>query len=114
MLERGVPVSSVFHLRVNLALKSMPHYGLRLKKLVEAGKEFNITPYGTETMHVLRAEKGFIIAGQDTDGNVHLVEHGWAVGMKKPFPFIGKRGMQRQDCAREDRKQLCLKTLIPR
>src|SRR5205814_7480092 len=29
-----------------------------------------ITPYGTETMHVLRAERGFIIVGQETDGTV--------------------------------------------
>ena len=42
------------------------------------------------------------------DGSVHPYDlnMGWAVGMKKPFPFIGKRGMQRQDCVREDRKQL--------
>ena len=36
--------------------------------LMDAGEEFDITPYGTETMHVLRAEKGFVILGQDTDG----------------------------------------------
>jgi sarcosine oxidase subunit alpha len=94
------------------------HYGLHVwEALIEAGKEFNITPYGTETMHVLRAEKGFIIAGQDTDGSVHPYDlnMGWAVGMKKPFPFIGKRGMQRQDCVRENRKQLVgLKTLDPK
>ena len=85
------------------------HYGLHVwEALMQAGEEFNITPYGTETMHVLRAEKGFIIAGQDTDGSVTPMDldMGWAVGMKKPFQFIGKRGMQRQDCVREDRKQL--------
>lgn len=85
------------------------HYGLHVwEALMDAGAEFNITPYGTETMHVLRAEKGFIIAGQDTDGSVTPMDldMGWAVGMKKPFQFIGKRGMQRQDCVREDRKQL--------
>ena len=38
--------------------------------LMAAGEEFGITPYGTETMHVLRAEKGYIIVGQDTDGSV--------------------------------------------
>ena len=94
------------------------HYGLHVwEALIEAGKEFNITPYGTETMHVLRAEKGFIIAGQDTDGSVHPMDlnMGWAVGMKKPFSFIGKRGMQRQDCVRENRKQLVgLKTKDPK
>jgi sarcosine oxidase subunit alpha len=59
-------------------------------------------------MHVLRAEKGFIIVGQDTDGSVHPYDlgMGWAVAKKKPFSFIGKRGMARADCVREDRKQL--------
>ena len=30
------------------------------ERFMEAGKAFDIAPYGTETMHVLRAEKGFI------------------------------------------------------
>ena len=46
-------------------------YGRYLwEALIAAGEEFDITPYGTETMHVLRAEKGFIIVGQDTDGSM--------------------------------------------
>lgn len=76
--------------------------------LMSAGQEFDITPYGTETMHVLRAEKGFIIVGQDTDGSVSPIDlgMGWAVSMKKPFPFLGKRSLARADTARTDRKQL--------
>ena len=76
--------------------------------LMKAGAEFGITPYGTETMHVLRAEKGFIIVGQDTDGSVSPIDlgMGWAVGMKKPFSFLGKRSLARADTARSDRKQL--------
>jgi sarcosine oxidase subunit alpha len=76
--------------------------------LMAAGKEFDITPYGTETMHVLRAEKGFIIVGQDTDGSVSPIDlgMGWAVSMKKPFSFLGKRSLARADTARGDRKQL--------
>ena len=73
-----------------------------------AGEAYGITPYGTESMHVLRAEKGFIIAGQDTDGSVTPadINHSWAVAKKKPFSFIGKRGMVREDCLRPNRKQL--------
>ncbi len=85
------------------------HYGLAAwQALFEAGQEFNLTPYGTETMHVLRAEKGFIIVGQDTDGSMtpYDMDHGWAVSNNKPFSFIGKRGMNRADCLRTDRKQL--------
>ncbi|MGK8708551.1 sarcosine oxidase subunit alpha [Metapseudomonas otitidis] len=86
------------------------------KQLIEAGRKYNLTPYGTETMHVLRAEKGFIIVGQDTDGSVTPDDlgMGWCVGRNKPFSWIGWRGMNREDCLREDRKQLVgLKPLDP-
>ncbi len=76
-------------------------------KCMEAGKEFNITPYGTETMHLLRAEKGFIITGQDTDGTLTPsdLQMDWIIGKKK-YDFIGKRSLYRSDTIREDRKQL--------
>ncbi|MCG4453066.1 sarcosine oxidase subunit alpha [Pseudomonas sp. MMS21-TM103] len=79
-----------------------------LEKIVEAGKKYNLTPYGTETMHVLRAEKGFIIVGQETDGSVTPddLNMGWCVGRTKPFSWIGWRGMNREDCLKENRKQL--------
>ena len=79
-----------------------------LEKIVEAGKQYNLTPYGTETMHVLRAEKGFIIVGQDTDGSMTPddLNMGWCVGRTKPFSWLGWRGMNREDCVREQRKQL--------
>lgn len=78
------------------------------QKIIEAGKKHGLTPYGTETMHVLRAEKGFIIVGQDTDGSVTPddLNMSWCVGRNKPFSWIGLRGMNRQDCVREQRKQL--------
>jgi sarcosine oxidase subunit alpha len=79
-----------------------------LEAIVEAGKAYNLTPYGTETMHVLRAEKGFIIVGQDTDASMTPddLNMGWCVGRTKTFPWIGSRGMTREDCVRDDRKQL--------
>ncbi len=85
------------------------HYGAAVwQALFEHGEKQGLTPYGTETMHVLRAEKGFIIVGQDTDGSVTPDDLGmsWAVARSKPFSFIGKRGMQRADCTRANRKQL--------
>jgi len=77
------------------------------EKCMEAGKEFNITPYGTEAMHLLRAEKGFIITGQDTDGTMTPIDlqMDWIVSKKK-YDFIGKRSLYRSDTIREDRKQL--------
>ncbi|GES47555.1 sarcosine oxidase subunit alpha [Rhizobium sp. NBRC 114257] len=63
--------------------------------------------YGTETMHVLRAEKGYIIVGQDTDGTVTPDDAGlaWAVSKKKT-DFVGIRGLKRPDLVKEGRKQL--------
>ena len=73
---------------------------------MDAGMAFGVTPYGTETMHVLRAEKGFPIVGQDTDGTVtpHDLGMSWAVSKKKDF--LGRRSFDRSDTARPNRKQL--------
>ena len=71
-----------------------------------AGQEFDITPYGTETMHVLRAEKGFPIVGQDTDGSVTPQDLGMGWVVSKVKEFIGKRSFSRVDTARTDRKHL--------
>ncbi|TQK50201.1 sarcosine oxidase subunit alpha [Streptomyces sp. SLBN-118] len=75
--------------------------------LYAAGSPFGITPYGTETMHVLRAEKGYPIIGQDTDGTVTPQDLGmsWVVSKKKT-DFIGKRSHARADTTRPDRKHL--------
>ena len=82
-------------------------YGLSLwTALMHSGQRYGITPYGTEAMHVLRAERGFIIAGQDTDGTVTPIDLGmdWLVNRSKDF--IGRRSLDRADTARDDRKQL--------
>jgi sarcosine oxidase subunit alpha len=75
--------------------------------LMNVGERFAITPYGTETMHVLRAEKGFIIVGQDTDGSITPIDLGmdWIVGKNKK-DFLGRRSLAREDTARSDRKHL--------
>jgi sarcosine oxidase subunit alpha len=80
----------------------------------------DVSPYGTETMHVLRAEKGYVIVGQDTDGTVTPFDLGmdWIVSPSKG-DFIGRRSFSRADTARKDRKQLIgllpddPKTLLP-
>jgi sarcosine oxidase subunit alpha len=74
--------------------------------LLEAGAQFDITPYGTETMHVLRAEKGFVIVGQDTDGSVTPVDLRMSWLLSKDKDFLGKRSLSRPDCQRKNRKQL--------
>jgi len=75
--------------------------------IMAEGQPFGITPYGTEAMHVLRAEKGYIIIGQDTDGTVTPDDAGlgWTIGKAKP-DFVGKRSLHRPAMIRGDRKQL--------
>ena len=65
-------------------------------KLLEAGKEWDITPYGTEALHIMRAEKGFIMIGDETDGTVipQDLGLGWAISKKKE-DYIGKRAQAR-------------------
>jgi sarcosine oxidase, subunit alpha len=72
-----------------------------------AGAAFGMTAYGTEAMHVLRAEKGYIIVGQETDGTATPDDAGlsWAVGKNKT-DFVGMRSLQRASMRSPDRKQL--------
>ncbi|MEW5811171.1 MAG: glycine cleavage T C-terminal barrel domain-containing protein [Actinomycetota bacterium] len=76
------------------------------EKLIAAGERYGITAYGTETMHVLRAEKGYPIIGQDTDGTITPQDLGmsWAVSKKKP-DFVGKRSFTRRENLNPLRKQ---------
>ncbi|MGV1755473.1 sarcosine oxidase subunit alpha [Rhizobium sp. A22-96] len=83
-------------------------YGQSVLEAVWARAEpLGACAYGTETMHVLRAEKGYIIVGQDTDGTVTPDDTGlsWAVSKKKT-DFVGIRGLKRPDLIKEGRKQL--------
>ncbi len=82
-------------------------HGLALwEAVMEAGRPFGITPYGTETLHVLRAEKGYPIIGQETDGTVtpHDLGLGHLVSSRKDF--IGRRSLARSDTSRPGRRQL--------
>jgi sarcosine oxidase subunit alpha len=91
-------------------------YGLALwQRLAEAGA----TPYGTEAMHVLRAEKGYFMIGHETDGSVTPLDLGLGRMIAANKDFLGKRSLSRGELARPDRKQLVglipddPKTLLP-
>ena len=106
----GVP-ARVFRIsftgEVSYEINVPANYGLALwTELMNAGEKYGITPYGTETMHILRAEKGYIIVGQETDGTMtpHDLGMDWIVSKKKDF--IGRRSLNRADCVRDGRKQL--------
>ncbi len=92
-------------------------YGLAVWEAIHAaGRPFGMTPYGTEAMHVLRAEKGYIIVGQDTDGTMTPDDAGlsWAIGKAK-IDFVGKRSLQRASMNAPSRKQFVgLRTRDPK
>jgi sarcosine oxidase subunit alpha len=65
-------------------------------RLFEAGADLGAMPYGTEALHVMRAEKGFIMIGDETDGTVIPQDLGldWAISKKKD-DYLGKRAQER-------------------
>lgn len=82
--------------------------GLALwETLMKAGAAQGVTPYGTEALHVMRAEKGFIMIGDETDGTVIPQDLGldWAISQKKD-DYLGKRGQMRSAFQRADRWKL--------
>ncbi|NQX26132.1 FAD-dependent oxidoreductase [Microbacteriaceae bacterium VKM Ac-2854] len=106
----GVPVRLArvsFSGELAYEVTAVSWFGLDLwERLVAAGAPWGISPYGTETMHVLRAEKGYPIIGQDTDGTVTPQDLGmsWVVSKKK-LDFIGKRSFARTANADPNRRQ---------
>ena len=75
--------------------------------LMAAGQGHGITPYGTEALHVMRAEKGFIMIGDETDGTVIPQDLGlhWAISKKKD-DYLGKRAQERPHMTDPERWQL--------
>ena len=75
--------------------------------ILDAGEEFGIEAYGTEALHVLRAEKGFIVIGDETDGTTTPIDVGLdGLVSKKKADFIGKRSLEQSYLKGPDRKQL--------
>ena len=106
----GVPVR-IFRIsftgELSYEINIAASYGAWLwERVMDAGAGHGITPYGTEAMHVLRAEKGFVIIGQDTDGTVTPFDLGMDWIVKKKGDFIGRRSLFRSDTQRPDRHQL--------
>jgi len=75
--------------------------------LIDAGEEFGVMPYGTECLHILRAEKGFIMIGDETDGTVipQDLNLNWALSIKKD-DYLGKRAHSRSHMADPNRWKL--------
>jgi sarcosine oxidase subunit alpha len=107
----GCPVRAYrisFSGELSFEIAAPAHLGLGLwEALVEAGAPFGLEVYGTEALHVLRAEKGFIVIGDETDGTTTPDDVGLdgLVSKKKP-DFIGKRSLALPHLMDPDRKQL--------
>ena len=93
-------------LRYEIAVPAS-HGAALWNSLVAAGAAHGVMPYGTEAMHIMRAEKGFIMIGDETDGTVIPQDLGldWAISKKKP-DYLGKRGQARTYLASPDRWKL--------
>ena len=106
----GIP-ARVFRIsfsgEVGFEINVPARFGADLWRALEAaGEAHGLCPYGTETMHLLRAEKGFIIVGQDTDGLQTPLDLGMPKMIADKPDFIGKRSLTRSDTCRAGRKQL--------
>ena len=84
------------------------NFGLGLwAAIVMAGEEFGLEPYGTEALHVLRAEKGYIVVGDETDGTTTPIDVGLdGLVSKKKADFLGKRSLEQAYLKSPNRKQL--------
>ena len=83
-------------------------YGLGVHEAIWAEAEKRgACAYGLDALLQLRAEKGFIVVGQDTDGTVTPDDIGMGkmVAASKP-DFVGKRSLALADLKRPGRKQL--------
>jgi sarcosine oxidase subunit alpha len=106
----GIPVR-VFRIsftgELSFEINVSANYGRAVwEAVMAAGEKYGIAPYGLEAMRILRAEKGYIIDGQDTDGSRTPADMGmdWIVSKRKDF--LGRRSLSRSDTVRDDRKQL--------
>jgi sarcosine oxidase subunit alpha len=76
------------------------------RALMQAGTPHGITPYGIESLSVLRAEKGYILIGTDTDGMTLPDDLGMSGPLRaKKVDFAGKRSLRTPDAKRPDRRQ---------
>jgi len=99
-----VSFSGEISYEVNLPANRATSFLARLMKLRD---EIGLTPYGIETLMVLRLEKGYFHVGSDTNGETTPDDVGWGqVARNKPTDFIGRRSLFRPANLRPDRKQL--------
>ncbi len=82
--------------------------------LCAAGQPYGAGPIGIEALSVLRAEKGYIIIGKDTDGTTMPHDLGFSIPrLRKKTPFVGDRSLHTSAANALDRRQLVGLSLPP-
>ena len=82
------------------------HHGRRIwEHLLEAGKPWNLRPYGLEALGSLRIEKGHV-TGSEMDGRTTLDDIGMGKMASQIKPFWGDALRRRDVLARKDRPTL--------
>ncbi|UVC09726.1 sarcosine oxidase subunit alpha family protein [Rhizobium sp. TH2] len=75
-------------------------------ELKQRGRAFDAVLMGSEALLVMRAEKGYIIVGKDTDGLTRPADMGLHGPLKnKKVEFLGRRSLMMDDAQRKDRKE---------
>ena len=106
----GVPACRLFRVSFSgelaFELNVPSDYGHEVwERLYEAGREFDITPYGTEALGNMRIEKGHV-AGSELDGRVTAHDLGLGMMMSKKKAYIGRHMAGREGLSAADRKRL--------
>ncbi len=74
--------------------------------MVEAGKPHGAGPFGIEALSILRAEKGYIIIGKDTDGETLPHDLGLTTPrLTKRSAFVGDRSLHTEFANDPNRRQ---------
>ncbi|MFD1326703.1 2Fe-2S iron-sulfur cluster-binding protein [Mycoplana ramosa] len=75
-------------------------------RLRRAGEAFGASLLGLEALMILRAEKGYVVIGKDTDGTSRPMDFGLTQPLeRKKVEFIGRRSLITEDATRSDRRQ---------
>jgi sarcosine oxidase subunit alpha len=76
-----------------------------IRAIMAAGEEFNIVPYGTEALGVMRIEKGHV-AGSELNGQLTARDLGLGRMMSKKKDYIGRVLAERPALLAPDRPML--------
>lgn len=88
---------------------SVPNTAVRdlWRETIAIGAPLGAAPVGAEALTILRAEKGYILVGKDTDGETMPHDLGFAAPrLRKTAAFVGDRSLHSQKANLSDRKQL--------